>query len=325
MKTTSDCIGIREYLLRRGLQPHRETATHGMFLSPLREEHTPSFSVRYDKGLWYDFGLGEGGTLLQLVMRLEGCGMAEAIRRLRKGSADEVPFQPLPTASAREDSPLRILSVGEIRHPALTGYLRERGIDPAVAGALCREIHYAVGERRFFAIGFRNDAGGWELRSPQFKGSSAPKSITTFDRHGDTALLFEGFFDLLSYLTLQHEPTPTADTAVLNSVVKPTPRPSVSRTPRDDPRLSRQQRGGALHPRTTAQRPARCDRYRPCGGLPYPQGSERIAPIVREGFPHAAASRPQVVTSPGMTPEPSPTHRPLRDRGFSPEEKAIAY
>ena len=61
MKTTSDCIGIREYLLRRGLQPHHETATHGMFLSPLRKERTPSFSVRYDKGLWYDFGLGEGG------------------------------------------------------------------------------------------------------------------------------------------------------------------------------------------------------------------------------------------------------------------------
>ena len=77
MKTTSDCIGIREYLLRRRLQPHHETATHGMFLSPLREERTPSFSVRYDKGLWYDFGLGEGGTLLQLVMRLEGCSMAE--------------------------------------------------------------------------------------------------------------------------------------------------------------------------------------------------------------------------------------------------------
>lgn len=219
MKTTTDCIGIREYLLRRGLQPHRETATHGMFLSPLRKERSPSFSVRYDKGLWYDFGLSEGGTLLQLVMRLEGCGLAEAIRRLRKGAADEVPYQPLPTASPRKDSPLRILGVGEIRHPVLIGYLRERGIAPDVAGALCREVHYAVGERRFFAIGFRNDAGGWELRSPQFKGSSAPKSITTFDRHGDTALLFEGFFDLLSYLTLQHEPTPTADTAVLNSVV----------------------------------------------------------------------------------------------------------
>ena len=54
---------------------------------------------------------------------------------------------------------------------------------------------------------------------PMRSWSSAPKSITTFDRHGDTALLFEGFFDLLSYLTLQHKATPTADTAVLNSVV----------------------------------------------------------------------------------------------------------
>ena len=212
-------ISIRQFLARRGILPKYERNGYGMYLSPLREERTPSFKVDYVQNLWYDFGLGEGGTLLQLVMRLEGCGMAEAIRRLRKGSADEVPFQPLPTASPREDSPLRILGVGEIRHPALIGYLRERGINPAVAGALCREVHYTVGERRFFAIGFRNDAGGWELRSPQFKGSSAPKSITTFDRHGDTALLFEGFFDLLSYLTLQHEPTPTADTAVLNSVV----------------------------------------------------------------------------------------------------------
>lgn len=176
MKTPSDCIGIREYLLRRGLQPHRETVTHGMFLSPLREERTPSFSVRYDKGLWYDFGLGEGGTLLQAVMRLEGCGKAEAIRRLRKGSANKVPFQPLPTTSPRKDSPLRILGVGEIRHPALIGYLRERGIDPAVAGALCREVHYAIGERRFFAIGFRNDAGGWELCATHSSRGAAPRN-----------------------------------------------------------------------------------------------------------------------------------------------------
>ena len=122
MKTTSDCIGIREYLLRRGLQPRRETATHGMFLSPLREERTPSFSVRYDKGLWYDFGLGEGGTLLQLVMRLEGCGMAEAIQHLRKGAADEVP---LPA------SPDRLTAR---RHPAADS--RRRGDSPPGADRL---------------------------------------------------------------------------------------------------------------------------------------------------------------------------------------------
>ena len=58
MKTTTDFIGIREYLLRSGLQPHRETATYGMILSPVSEEHSTSFSVCSAKGLWNDFGLG---------------------------------------------------------------------------------------------------------------------------------------------------------------------------------------------------------------------------------------------------------------------------
>ena len=94
MKTTSDCIGIREYLLRRGLQPRRETATHGMFLSPLREERTPSFSVRYDKGLWYDFELGEGGTFLQLVMRLEEWAWLKPSDACAKGPQMKSPTSP---------------------------------------------------------------------------------------------------------------------------------------------------------------------------------------------------------------------------------------
>ena len=194
-----------------------------------------------------------------------------------------------------------------------------------MAGALCREVHYAVGERRFFAIGFRNDAGGWELRSPQFKGSSAPKTITTFDRHGDTALLFEGFFDLLSHLTLQHEPEPAVDTAVLNSVVNlPRALPFLARHATIHTFLDNDEAGRLTLERLRSALPGatvidRAESYRAHKDL-----NESLRPV-REDFPHAASSRPQVVTSPGMTPEPSPTHRPLRDRGFSPEEKAIAY
>ena len=94
MKTTSDCIGIREYLLRRGLQPRRETATHGMFLSPLREECTPSFSVRYDKGLWYDFGLGEGGTLLSWSCASKGAAWLKPSGASAKGPQTKSPFSP---------------------------------------------------------------------------------------------------------------------------------------------------------------------------------------------------------------------------------------
>ena len=94
MKMTSDCIGIREYLLRRGLQPHHETATHGMFLSPLREERTPSFSVRYDKGLWYDFGLGEGGRFFSWSCASKGAAWQKPFGACAKDPQTKSPSSP---------------------------------------------------------------------------------------------------------------------------------------------------------------------------------------------------------------------------------------
>ena len=77
---------------------------------------------------------------------------------------------------------------------------------------------YSVGERNYFAIGFRNDYGGWELRSERFKGCSTPKHITTIDNGSDKALAFEGFMDFLSYLTNKQNDSPTCNIAVLNAV-----------------------------------------------------------------------------------------------------------
>lgn len=78
-------IGIRQFPAWRGILPKYERNGYGMYLSPLREERTPSFKVDYVQNLWYDFGLGEGGTLLTLVMRLERCDSREAVRRLQNG------------------------------------------------------------------------------------------------------------------------------------------------------------------------------------------------------------------------------------------------
>lgn len=50
-----------------------------MYLSLLREERTPSFSVSYDKNLWHDFGTGEGGSIIDLVPRMEGFAEGEAV------------------------------------------------------------------------------------------------------------------------------------------------------------------------------------------------------------------------------------------------------
>ena len=111
---------------------------------------------------------------------------------------------------------LRILSDASLRHPALVGYLASRGIVPPVAAAFCREVRYEINGRAFFAVGFRNDAGGWELRSERFKGGSSPKHITTIGNRSDTVIAFEGFMDFLSAATLGI--VGNGDSLVLNSV-----------------------------------------------------------------------------------------------------------
>lgn len=211
-------LSIRTYLSRRGIHPARESTRCGFYLSPLRSEHTPSFKVDYAQNLWYDHGTGEGGSIIDLAMRLENCSFAEATQSLgsdeRMSIATVAPSPITPTVPA-----LRILSDMPLQHAALIGYLKERDIDLTIAAEHCREVRYAINDKTYFTIGFRNNAGGWELRNVLFKGSSTPKNITTIDNGSGTIMVFEGFMDFLSYLTLKENAHPTCDVAVLNSVV----------------------------------------------------------------------------------------------------------
>ena len=98
---------------------------------------------------------------------------------------------------------LLIKETKPLEHPKLLDFLQRRKINLETAKTFCKEIHYKIGGRNYFALGFSNDAGGYELRNPQFKGCFPPKDITTFDRKTATVHLFEGFMDYLSLLTLQ--------------------------------------------------------------------------------------------------------------------------
>ena len=184
--------------------------------------------------------------MLTLVMRLERCDSREAVRRLQNGEKGDTGIasispgigEPLGVGGALSVvrpatvPALRILSDASLRHPALVGYLASRGIVPPVAAAFCREVRYEINGRAFFAVGFRNDAGGWELRSERFKGGSSPKHITTIDNRSDTVIAFEGFMDFLAYLSLKYPERLRIDAAVLNSVVNlPKAVPFISRHP----------------------------------------------------------------------------------------------
>ena len=215
----SNYISIKQYLENKGIYPAKDRGYYGLYRSPLREDTDPSFKVDYGKDLWYDFGTDKGGSIVDLVMKLECCTLAEAFRMLDDNTSFS--FQrnipPASIAPTSREPAIKIQNVTPLTHPALLDYLKERGINTEIAKLYCSEIHYSIRGRPYFAIGFKNDAGGWELRNRNFKGSISPKNIATINNGNDTVMVFEGFMDFLSYLSLKQNPLPTIDTAVLNS------------------------------------------------------------------------------------------------------------
>ena len=98
----------------------------------------------------------------------------------------------------------------------------------ALAKRECKELHFTNNGRPFFAIGFPNMAGGYEVRNSFFKGCIAPKDITHIRQQGEPrekCLVFEGFMDYLSFLTLRMKNCLTMpdldrqDYVILNSTV----------------------------------------------------------------------------------------------------------
>ena len=210
-------ISITDYLQQQGYSPARVQGIHFWYCSPLRNESTPSFKVNTERNQWYDFGTGEHGDIIDLVRALQHCTMNEAIEFLT--GSKQIVQQDFSFGGGRKISKhkLEIISVQSLTNPHLLRYIAERGISPNTANRFCSEVHYNNTNRTYYAIGFANDAGGWEIRSPYFKGCIAPKSFTTISKGTDVLQIFEGFMDFLSWQTLN--PSSTCDIIVLNSLV----------------------------------------------------------------------------------------------------------
>ena len=217
---------IVEYLERKGVKPVRRTAAYALYCSPLREETHPSFKVDTEKNLWIDYGEGRGGSIIDLCMRMEGCTLSEAIRRLGQNAPDNGTYRSLNDFVSNNSQPVmavngarRLIGISDTLPPYFQEYLtKERCIDLEKAMPFLKCISYEVRGRRYQAIGFANLSGGYELRDDKtFKGTIAPKDITPiFEDMEQPVCLFEGFMDFLSFLSMKEEITNHC--LVMNSV-----------------------------------------------------------------------------------------------------------
>lgn len=220
-------IRIAYYLQSLGYMPVKQQGNSLWYKSPLRQETEASFKVNTYRNLWFDYGLGKGGNIIALAQELY---FSDHVPYLLRKIAEQAPrIRPISFSFRQQPSEpsFQQLEVRELTHPALLRYLQERGIDTAPAKHECRELHFTHGGKPYFAIGFPNVAGGYEVRSRFFKGCIAPKDISHIRQPGEPrekCLVFEGMTDYLSFLTLRVRNCPTIpdldgqDYVILNSV-----------------------------------------------------------------------------------------------------------
>ena len=209
-------ISLVDFLHCLGYDPTGRDSKGLWFYAPYRNERKPSFHVNPRKNVWFDFGTGEGGDIFTLAGVLSGkTDFVEQARYIAEKMDMPVaePYKPVPFV---EEPTFENLEISRLESPALLRYLEQRSIPKEIAQRYCVQVDYELHGKRYYAIGFENNAHGYELRNPFFKGSYPPKNITRISGGNPRCNVFEGFIDFLSAERLGFNDG--MDSVVLNSV-----------------------------------------------------------------------------------------------------------
>jgi len=213
-KQANTQISIRNVLESFFLFPSKDNSKTAFYFAFDREEKTPSLFVNFVKNIAFDFGTGKKYDIVSLVQGIKQCSVSQALEYLSQFnfSSKEQMYN-----ITRDGSKYEILSISEVKHYALIQYLKERRIENNIH--LLKEIHYKISNKKYFGIGFKNDANGYEVRNKYSKICIGRKDITTIKNKSNNLRIFEGFMDYLSFKQMEKAlKKALSDYVILNSV-----------------------------------------------------------------------------------------------------------
>ena len=213
-KQANTQISIRNVLESFSLFPSKGNSKTAFYFAFDREEKTPSLLVNFIKNIAFDFGTGKKYDVVSLVQGIKLCSVSEALEYL---SQFDFSFNEQICNITKDESKYEILSISEVKHNALIQYLKERRIENNIH--LLKEIHYKISDKKYFGIGFKNDANGYEVRNKYSKICIGRKDITTIKNNSNCLRIFEGFMDYLSFKQMEKSlKKESSDYVILNSV-----------------------------------------------------------------------------------------------------------
>lgn len=209
-------ISIRMVLESFNLFPVKENRNTAFYFTLDREEKIPSLSVDFAKNKAFDFGTGKSYDVISIVQQMNLCSISEALRYLEK--FDFSNYNKLQSEETLHEKKYKIIMVREIQHPALIQYLKSRKVYEQKD--LVKEIEYELNGKKYFGIGFFNNSGGIEIRNKYSKICLGKKDVTLIKNElniSNEILVFEGFFDYLTFRNLEKKENINSDYLILNS------------------------------------------------------------------------------------------------------------
>ena len=205
-----------------------------VYRCPWKKDTHPSLTVSPDGKVWRDLSNpgakdAEGG-IIELVQKCLNSKDFKAVC----AEFDSSSFSLSKILDCKKEKDLECsrfasFSVLPLQSRGLYAYLTKRKINTSIARQFLQEAHYSFQERNdgryLYALAYKNDKGGYELRGAPYKGNpdgykggTSPKGITThLDGGNAPVVVFEGFFDMLSFATLCREVR--HNYVVMNSIV----------------------------------------------------------------------------------------------------------
>lgn len=190
---------LEEILISLGHLPKKQNEKEAWFLNPFGSETEASFKLDKRQNIWYLHSEGIGGNNIDFLKKYFNYSINEIL-----SWASEKSFSSFHQQAEIEKPNYSITEVAEIQNWNLKKYLFDRGLTQKSFRFL-KEIKFTINNKKLYAVGFENLSGGWELRNSFYKGSLLKKDISIIKNDSNKIVVFEGFFDALSYIEFQEK------------------------------------------------------------------------------------------------------------------------
>ncbi|MGE4347887.1 MAG: toprim domain-containing protein [Flavobacteriaceae bacterium] len=217
-------ISLEEVLLSLGHLPTKQNEKEAWYLNPFASESQASFKFDKRQNVWYLHSEGIGGNNTDFMKKYLKASIKEVLEWAEKQNFSS--FEPQSAIQRQNITKpnYQIAEIKELQNEHLKNYLLQRGLSEMVF-PFVKEVHFQMGEKKLYAVGFQNLSEGWELRNSFYKGAVLKKDISIinindnaqYKNHKNTSVaVFEGFIDALSFIEMRK--SYTGDLLIMNSI-----------------------------------------------------------------------------------------------------------